>query len=82
MFFLVNLVLDAVQAYVIGPYVYEKYGLYKMLNLNDTGLYLLLLSIVPVIYLYQLWYEKGRYDYTELFAWPRWQEWKWRLKAK
>lgn len=72
LFFLVNLVMDAFQVYVIGPYVFEKAGLYTMTGMSDTGLYLVLTSIVPLIYLYQLWYDWGRYTKEDIVGFPHW----------
>lgn len=68
----VNLVLDATQAYIVGPLVFEKAGLYTMTGTGDTGLYLTLLSMVPLVYLYQLWYDKGKYTSEDIGGFPQW----------
>ena len=60
LFFGANIVIDAFQAFIVSPFVFEKYGLYKMDTMNNLGLFLLLISIVPIIYLYQKWYEYDR----------------------
>lgn len=57
LFFLTNVAIDAFQTFVVSPFVFEKFGLYKMNTMSDFGLFLLLISIVPIIYLYQRWYE-------------------------
>lgn len=58
-FFGANIAMDAFQSFVVSPFVFEKYGLYKMENMTNLGLFLLILSILPIIYLYQLWYDHG-----------------------
>ena len=59
LFFGANLVMDAIQAFIISPFVFERVGLYKMNNMSNFGLFLLLYSIVPIIYIYQRWYDKA-----------------------
>jgi len=49
--------MDAFQAFIVSSFVFEKYGFYKMTGMNNFWLFLLLLSIVPIIFLYQKWYE-------------------------
>jgi hypothetical protein len=58
LFFGTNIIIDAFQAFIISPYIFEKFGLYKMTNMSNFGLFLLLISMVPIIFLYQLWYDK------------------------
>jgi len=58
LFFGTNIIIDAFQAFIISPFVFEKFGIYKMINMSNFGLFLLLLSLVPIIYLYQKWYER------------------------
>ena len=57
LFFGANIIMDAFQAFIISPFVFERFGLYKMNSMSNFGLFLLLLSIVPIIFLYQRWYE-------------------------
>jgi len=57
LFFGTNLIMDAFQAFIISPFVFQRFKLYKMNSMNDFGLFLLLLSFVPIIYLYQRWYD-------------------------
>jgi hypothetical protein len=59
LFFAANFAADAFQAFVISPFVFEKLGLYKMGTMSNLGLFLILFSLVPIIYFYQRWYEKG-----------------------
>ncbi|RAV05082.1 hypothetical protein [Paenibacillus sp. YN15] len=66
-----NLVLDALQAYIVGPLVFEKLGFYEMTGSSDTRLYLVLISLVPLIYVYQLWYDNSRYTSDEIAGFPR-----------
>ncbi|WP_041720734.1 hypothetical protein [Alkaliphilus metalliredigens] len=58
LFFGTNIIIDAIQAFIISPFIFEKFGLYQMVNMGNFGLYLLLLGFVPIIYLYQRWYDK------------------------
>jgi hypothetical protein len=58
LFFGVNLVMDAFQAFIVSPFVFERVGLYKMNNMTHFGLFLVLFSMVPIIYIYQRWYDK------------------------
>jgi len=58
LFFGANIFIDAIQAFIISPFVFQRFGLYKMNSMSNFGLFLLLLSLVPLIYLYQRWYEK------------------------
>lgn len=58
LFFAANFAADAFQAFVISPFVFEKLGLYKMGTMSNLGLFLILFSLVPIIYFYQRWYEK------------------------
>jgi len=57
LFFGTNLIMDAFQAFIISPFVFQRFKLYKMNSMNDFGLFLLLLSFVPIIFLYQKWYD-------------------------
>ncbi|MDF2937218.1 MAG: hypothetical protein K0Q90_2591 [Paenibacillaceae bacterium] len=66
-----NLALDALQAYIVGPAVFEKLGFYDMTGAGNTGLYLVLTSLIPVVYIYQLWYDKGRYTSDDITGIPR-----------
>ncbi|WP_205418628.1 hypothetical protein [Paraliobacillus sediminis] len=59
LFFGVNIVFDAFQAFVISPFVFEKIGLYELNKLTNLGLFILIISLVPVIYFYQKWYERN-----------------------
>jgi len=56
LFFGANILIDAFQAFIISPFVFERFGLYKMTNMSNLGLFLLSLSLVPIIFLYQRWY--------------------------
>ncbi len=58
LFFIVNIILDAFQAFVVSPFIFEKLGFYKMNTLSNFGLFIMIVSLVPIIYLYQRWYEK------------------------
>ena len=58
LFFGANLILDALQALVISPFVFEKVGLYKMNTMSNLGLFLLLFCMVPLIYAYQRGYDR------------------------
>lgn len=57
LFFGTNIVMDAFQAFIVSPFIFEKFGLYKMNSMSNFGLFLLLTSLVPIIFLYQKWYE-------------------------
>ncbi len=58
LFFIVNIILDAFQAFVVSPFIFEKLGFYKMNTLSNFGLFIIIVSLVPIIYLYQRWYDK------------------------
>jgi len=58
LFFGTNIIMDAFQAFIVSPFVFERFGLYKMNSMSNFGLFLLLISHVPIIFLYQKWYEK------------------------
>lgn len=76
-----NLALDAVQCYLIVPYVLEKVGLFEMKTLSYTGLYLLQTLVAALIYFYQKWYENGMSYDTES---PPLEEWlrRWSLRQR
>lgn len=57
LFFGVNIILDAVQAFIISPFIFEKFGLYELDTMRNFGLFLAILSHLPIIYLYQKWYD-------------------------
>ncbi len=57
LFFGTNIVMDAFQAFIVSPFIFEKFGLYKMNSMSNFGLFLLLISLVPIIFIYQKWYE-------------------------
>jgi hypothetical protein len=52
LFFGVNIVVDALQAFIISPFIFERVGLYTMESMNNLGLFLLIISILPIIYGY------------------------------
>ncbi len=60
LFFLCNIAMDAFQALIVSPYLFERLGYYTMGTMSNFGLFLLLSSLVPIIYLYQVWYDKER----------------------
>jgi hypothetical protein len=53
-----NVVMDAFQAFIISPFIFERVGLYEMNTMSHFGLFLLILSLVPIIYVYQRCYDK------------------------
>lgn len=57
LFFGANIIMDAFQAFIVSPFIFERFGLYKMDSMSNLGLFLLLISLVPIIFLYQVWYE-------------------------
>jgi hypothetical protein len=57
LFFGANIIMDAFQAFIISPLIFQRFGLYTMESMSNFGLFLLLLSLVPIIFLYQRWYE-------------------------
>jgi hypothetical protein len=59
LFFMVNIILDAIQAFVISPFIFEKLQFYKMDTMNNLGLFIIILSLLPIIYFYQRWYDKS-----------------------
>lgn len=78
-----NLALDAVQCFLIAPYVLEKAaGLFEMKSLGYPGLYLLLTLVAALIFFYQKWFEHGKSYDTEppLEEWLR--RWSFRQRAR
>lgn len=59
LFFSANLILDAIQAFIISPFIFEEFGLYELNEMSNLGLYLAIISHLPIIYLYQRWYDSG-----------------------
>lgn len=57
LFFGMNIIMDAFLGFIISPFVFERFGLYKLNNMSNFGIFLLALSLVPIIFLYQRWYE-------------------------
>jgi len=57
LFFGTNIIMDAFQAFIVSPFIFQRFGLYKMHSMSNSGLFLLLISLVPIIFLYQKWYE-------------------------
>ena len=57
LFFGTNIIMDAFQAFIVSPFVFERFGLYKLTGMSNFGLFLMLISLVPIIFLYQKWYE-------------------------
>nr|WP_243237438.1 hypothetical protein [Heliobacterium chlorum] len=64
----VNLIIDAIQAFIISPYIFMKVGLYQLINMSNFGLFLLLIAHLPIIFLYQRWYDEfsGEVSYSPL----------------
>ncbi|MZP28649.1 hypothetical protein GTO91_02805 [Heliobacterium undosum] len=58
LFFGVNFVIDALQAFIISPYVFMKVGLYQLNSMSNLGLFFLLIGHLPIIFLYQRWYDE------------------------
>lgn len=63
LFFGTNILLEAFQAFIVGPFVYEKLGIYSMDTLTNFGAFLSQLVFVPIIYFYQKWYDRGHSKY-------------------
>ncbi|ULT55242.1 hypothetical protein L1999_19285 [Neobacillus drentensis] len=57
LFFGANMILDAIQAFIISPFIFEKVGLYELNTMNNFGLFLAIISHLPIIYVYQRWYD-------------------------
>ncbi|WP_175640660.1 hypothetical protein [Metabacillus schmidteae] len=51
-FFTSNILIDAIQAFIISPFIFEKIGLYQMKSMNNLGLFLLIISLTPIIFGY------------------------------
>ncbi|KPU43129.1 hypothetical protein OXPF_33790 [Oxobacter pfennigii] len=58
LFFGANIIIDAIQAFIINPFIFQKLGLIKMINMNNFEAFLLTIMLVPIIYFYQRWYDK------------------------
>lgn len=61
LFFIVNIIGDAIQAFVISPFLFQKLNYYRMENMSNVGLFLHLCSYVPIIFIYQKVYDHGRH---------------------
>ena len=59
LYLLTNLAFDLVQAFIISPFIFEKAGLYSLVNINHFTLFLLIFLQAPVIYIYQRFYDAG-----------------------
>ncbi|HBP64162.1 MAG TPA: hypothetical protein DD730_07800 [Desulfosporosinus sp.] len=59
LFFGANIIIDAFQVFIISPFFFERFGLYKMNSMSNFWFFLLILSLVPIIYIYQRWYDKA-----------------------
>ena len=57
LFFGVNIIIDAIQAFIISPFVFEKFELYELNTMSNFGLFLAIISHLPIIYIYQRWYD-------------------------
>lgn len=63
LFFGMNIIMDVFLAFVISPFVFERFGLYKLNNISNFKISLLAFSLVPIIFFYQKWYEKENHKY-------------------
>lgn len=57
LFLIANWMIDAIQAFVISPYIFQKLGLYSMKNMSNFGLFVMIAVTVPIVYAYQKWQE-------------------------
>jgi hypothetical protein len=55
-----NIAMEAFQAFIISPFIFERVGLYEMNRMSNFGLLLLEFSTVPIIYVYQRWYDSDK----------------------
>ncbi|RAU97127.1 hypothetical protein DQG13_19365 [Paenibacillus sp. YN15] len=67
-----NLVIDALQAYVISVYIFEKAGFYQLTGMNHTGLFALQTIFSIILYAFQMWLERGRQLDNEEVPMARW----------
>lgn len=83
LFFGFNLLIDALQAYVISPYIFEKADFYQMTGMSHTGLFILQTSISVILYTFQVWLERGRQVEGDEVPMERWlRRWSFRAKAR
>ncbi|TYP69612.1 hypothetical protein [Paenibacillus methanolicus] len=57
LFLLTNLAIDAIQAFVLSPFLFEGRW-YSLVNLNNIQVFALMFGISIVIYMYQGWQER------------------------
>lgn len=67
-----NLIIDALQAYVISVYIFEKAGFYQMTGMSHTGLFVLQTILSIMLYVFQMWLERGRQLDNEEVPMARW----------
>ncbi|RYD04850.1 hypothetical protein N752_13060 [Desulforamulus aquiferis] len=60
----VNIALQALQAFIVSPMIFEQLGLYRM-HMSSFAFFTLLLSHIPIIYIFQKWYENAYIEDTE-----------------
>jgi hypothetical protein len=83
LYFGLNLSIDAIQAYVISRHVFEKAGFYQLTGMSRGGLFMLETVISVLLYLFQVWLERGRQGEGDEVPMERWlRRWSFRAKAR
>ncbi|MED4071760.1 hypothetical protein [Priestia endophytica] len=56
-YMIANLIIDAIQAFIISPFLFIKVGLYNLHKINAFELFLLMTLVSLIIYGYQKWQD-------------------------
>jgi hypothetical protein len=57
LYLLTNLVIDAMQIFIFSRYMFQGW-LYRLVNITELQVYILMVSISVMIYGYQMWQER------------------------
>jgi hypothetical protein len=57
LYMMVNFIIDAMQAFIISPFIFIKSGLYDFHKINAFGLFLLMILVATLNYFYQRWQD-------------------------
>ena len=83
LFFGFNLLIDAIQAYVISPYIFKRANFYQITGMGHTGLFILQTGVSVILYTFQIWLEQGRQGEGDEVPMERWlRQWSFRTKAR
>ncbi|MNP78476.1 hypothetical protein D3C76_1760980 [compost metagenome] len=68
---------------MISVYIFEKVGFYQMTGMSHTGLFMLQTAVSVILYMFQMWLERGSQGDGEEIPMVRWlHRWSFRAKAR